>query len=167
MKYHKKHSGFTLIELIVVISIIGILTAVITPSYLHFVNQAKYSADQVEMKEIVKSIELANIQHSISTSIDGKNVEIQVAITSNQLTILVNPEGSSLSFIDVINAIYKAKTTQDLDTEQMDIGYDSDPLDENFTFETLYYRKQNEQFITYNFLTGELSSTNLNPQAVF
>ena len=35
-----KKKGFTLVELIVVIAIIGVLAAIIVPTTLHFVNQA-------------------------------------------------------------------------------------------------------------------------------
>lgn len=48
--------GFTLVELIVVIAIIGVLAAVIVPTTIHFVNEAKVEAAKSDCSSILNTI---------------------------------------------------------------------------------------------------------------
>lgn len=52
---HKK--GFTLVELIVVIAIIGVLAAIIVPTTLHFVGQANDQAASDEVSTVLNALD--------------------------------------------------------------------------------------------------------------
>ena len=48
--------GFTLVELIVVIAIMGILAAIVVPTTMHFVNEAKVEAAKSDCSSILNTI---------------------------------------------------------------------------------------------------------------
>ncbi|WP_157035394.1 type IV pilin protein [Psychromonas ingrahamii] len=53
----KKNKGFTLIELLIVIAIIGILTAIVVPSYQEHIRTANRTAAQLALTKIAQEFE--------------------------------------------------------------------------------------------------------------
>lgn len=82
--------GFTLVELVVVIAIIGILAAVLVPSYISYVERSRAAVCSAERKELVHAYELALIGSAASDS--------PAATVSAATTLLTSvAEGAGLS----------------------------------------------------------------------
>lgn len=73
----KKHTGFSLIELMIVVAIVGILTAIAVPSYQKYIEKAKFSevisatepyklAVSLDLQESIPMSELNSGKHDIS-----------------------------------------------------------------------------------------------------
>ena len=72
--------GFTLVELIVVIAIIGVLAAIIVPTTIHFVNDAKIEAAKSDCSSILNTINTYMPQ--IAADSDGHSVVDASAISA-------------------------------------------------------------------------------------
>lgn len=55
----KKNRGFTIVELLVVITIIGVLSSFVSVGYFGYIKQSKESVAMAEAKEIYQAIEIA------------------------------------------------------------------------------------------------------------
>lgn len=58
-KFNMKSSkGFTLIELIIVIAVIGIITSIAVPNYMSYKNDAKVKADEITAQNIAIAVKV-------------------------------------------------------------------------------------------------------------
>ncbi len=57
-KLKKSNAGFTLVELIVVIAILGVLAAVLVPQYIQYVEKAREGSDRNTISEIYHAAEI-------------------------------------------------------------------------------------------------------------
>ena len=74
----KKNSGFTLVELIIVIAIMAALVAVLAPQYMKYVDKSRKTADQTTADQIFTACKVAATDETISDSFtvtwDGTNL---------------------------------------------------------------------------------------------
>lgn len=94
----KLKEGFTLVELVVVIAIIGVLAAIIVPSIMGFVHEARVKADITSAKRLYETINVLitrdevayNSMHAESVKLNSKHRN-----TTTYDTLSVNTESGT------------------------------------------------------------------------
>ncbi|SMY36736.1 Fimbrial protein precursor [Photobacterium malacitanum] len=89
----KKQQGFTLIELMIVVAIIGVLSAVAIPAYKNYVTKSEVASAMATMKALITPLEAHTQDHGVETEITL--VDIGTIDDANSLGTIGAPEFDS------------------------------------------------------------------------
>lgn len=117
----KNRSGFTLVELIVVLAVLGVIMAIAVPRFMGVQNTAKVDSDKVTLANIAKLAELEYIKESLSDAETFDAIKSAEIINDNfaeknlfQSTDLKNEEDNlyiTFSTEGKVNGIYIGSST--------------------------------------------------------
>ena len=102
IRINKTQAGFTLIELMIVVAIIGILAAIAIPSYQNYTRKAKFS----EIVQGASSVKLA-----VETCFQEQGALGNCTAGSNGVPALTTTAGANATTVDVGSGVTAASNT--------------------------------------------------------
>lgn len=60
-----KNKGFSLLELLIVIAIVGLIASVAVPKYLRSTNKARWETSRLELKRVAEAFDQYNLDHGV------------------------------------------------------------------------------------------------------
>ena len=97
MKKFGSKSGFTLVELIVVIAILGILAGIAVPAYSGYISKAREAQDLVELDAIKTAATFAYTDQQVRSGRSTEITEIKVGTGSSSTAVKVNGAATDIS----------------------------------------------------------------------
>lgn len=102
----KKKKGFTLVELIAVMAIIAVLSSVLVPKVVGFIDEGKKTSAVEEARQVVLAIESYNISADSASIIDGMD---SFSTFSSKLTNKNYIDAAEFKAIDASNTYSQLK----------------------------------------------------------
>ncbi|MGL4572205.1 MAG: type II secretion system protein [Clostridium sp.] len=101
---NKKKKGFTLIELVAVVAIIGILAALLVPKIAGYITDAKKTKVIDQARKVVMAVETANTKHDITLDKTTSVSDILTVAAGGNKTLLeakkyLDPDGGGQTVI--------------------------------------------------------------------
>lgn len=116
IKIKTKKKGFTLMELIIVISIIGILASIIYPGFVSYTEKAKLTKAIQDAKTIVSAVDTYNSEQDVTAINEGtilSSTDLSNAIIGSSKLIKKLPSEFSLDLtISDIRTISDSKVSE-------------------------------------------------------